>query len=154
MMRSWRFTCLITMIFLVLALTTAGVAAREKERDSAPAAQITIHATQVAAGLGYTWGDGVLEYKGKEYKFKVKGLSMIAVGISSLNAKGEVYNLENLDDFAGRYLGVEEGAAMVVGSGGLVMKNLKGVVINLHAQQKGVNLKLGDEGLTITPAWD
>ncbi len=145
------------LALLVLSLAGAPLAAKDKEereeRRARPSGYLTIHATQFAVGLGYTWGDGTLRYRGKSYKFKVKGLNLIGVGLSSIDAKGEVYNLDNLDDFPGKYMGFGEGAALVMGKAGLVMKNFQGVVINLHAEQTGVDLKVGNEGLSITPAW-
>ncbi|MHB8067194.1 MAG: hypothetical protein ACYDIC_04740 [Desulfobaccales bacterium] len=37
---------------------------------------------------------------------------------------------------------------------GLVVKNFSGVVLNLRSSQTGLELKLANEGLSITPAWD
>jgi len=105
-------------------------------------------------GLGFTWGDGTLNFKGKKYKFKVSGLNLVGLGFTTVKAKGEVYNLQDLDDFPGKYFGVEAGATLFKGTVGLLMKNTKGVVINLKAEQKGAELKLGNEGLSISPAWD
>jgi hypothetical protein len=132
----------------------AASALGDESKERSPSANVTIHATRVAVGLGYTWGDGTLKYKDKEYKFKVSGLNAVGLGVAKLKAKGEVHDLENLDDFPGKYFGVQGGATMIQGSESLVMKNGKGVVINLRAEQKGVELKLGNEGLSISPAWD
>jgi hypothetical protein len=149
------FLSLVVVAFLVATVTA--LAAKEKDnkerRRSQPVAKVTMHITKVAIGLGYSWGDGTLTFKGKDYKFKVKGLSAIGVGVSDIDASGDVYNLKKLDDFPGKYVGTGEGAAVIVGPAGLVMKNYSGVVINLKAEQKGVNLELGDQGLSITEAW-
>jgi hypothetical protein len=82
------------------------------------------------------------------------GLNLIALGVTSINAKGDVYNLKNLDDFRGKYFGVAADATLIKGSAGLVLKNTKGVVLNLTSEQKGAALKLGNEGLSISPAWE
>jgi len=137
---------------MLLALAVVSVVA--KSTDSTPSAAVTIKVTQVAAGLEVSWGDGTLNFKGKDYKFKVKGLNLIGVGVTSINAKGEVYNLQKLDDFPGTYYGVEAGATVIKGSGGLVLKNSTGVVLNLKPERTGAALKLGNEGLSISPAWD
>jgi len=76
----------------------------------------------------------------------------ILMGVNTTSAKDDVYNLEKLSDFPGRYYAVEGGATLKNGSFVLVLKNSKGVVINLKAEQKVVDLRLGDEGLSITPA--
>ncbi|MHB9074881.1 MAG: hypothetical protein ACYC6G_15305 [Desulfobaccales bacterium] len=115
---------------------------------------MTIKVTQAAVGLGVSWGDGTLNFKGKDYKFKVKGLNLIGLGLTSINAKGEVYNLEKLDDFPGTYYGVEAGATVIKGSAGMLLKNSTGVVLNLKSEQTGAALRLGNEGLSISPAWD
>jgi hypothetical protein len=64
------------------------------EKKGIPTGEVTIKVTRVAAGIGVTWGDGTLKFKGKDYKFKVSGLNLIAVGVTSINAKIEVYNLK------------------------------------------------------------
>jgi hypothetical protein len=144
------------MVALVLGVSGSAWAAKEKKDKEAgePSGRVTIKITEVGLGVGVTWGEGTLTFKGKKYKFKVKGLNAIAVGVSSIEARGEVYNLQKLDDFAGKYVGTGAGAALVKGSAGLVVKNYAGVVLNLKASQTGLELKLANEGLSITPAWD
>ena len=135
-------------------LSLAAFSLEAKSTNSTPNAKVTIKITQAAVGLGLTWGDGILNFKGKEYKFKVSGLNLIALGVTSINAKGDVYNLQNLSDFTGKYFGVEAGATLIKGSAGLVLKNTKGVVLNLKSEKKGAELQLGNEGLSISPAWE
>ena len=64
------------------------------------------------------------------------------MGVTTTSAKDDVYNFEKLSDFSGRYYAVEGGATLKNGSFVLVLKNSKGVVLNLKAEQKGVDLKL------------
>ena len=147
------------MVVLVVLVAAPVLAERERQgrdRDVArePVGRVTIKITEVGLGVGVTWGEGTLRFHGKKYKFKVKGLNAIAVGITAIEARGDVYNLQDLDDFAGKYVGTGEGAALIKGSAGLVVKNFKGVVLNLKASQTGLELKLANEGLSITPAWD
>jgi hypothetical protein len=119
-----------------------------------PDGEVSMTTTRVTLGLGYTWGAGALFFKGKRYKFKVSGLSVVGLGFTRVKAEGEVYNLKSLDDFPGKYFGVEAGATLLKGSAGMLIKNTRGVIINLKAVQKGPELKLGSEGLSIKPAWD
>ncbi len=144
---------LASLMIMVVFFWAANLSA-EDSKEHAPSAKVTIHATRLAVGVGYTWGNGILKYKGKEYKFKVSGLSAVGLGLSRLTAKGEVYDLEDRDDFPGKYFDVQGGVTFLKGSEGLVIKNTKSVVINLKAEQKGVELQLGNEGLSISPAWD
>jgi hypothetical protein len=81
-------------------------------------------------------------------------LNLIGIGVTTINAQGDVYNLQKLDDFPGTYYGVEAGATVIKGSAGLVLKNSSGVVLNLKSEQTGAALQLGNEGLSISPAWD
>ncbi|MFI5355030.1 MAG: hypothetical protein ACHQX0_05410 [Desulfobaccales bacterium] len=132
----------------VLLFSVVMVAAQPTEPY--PVGEVTINATQVAAGVGWTWGGGTLKFKEKTYPFKIQGLNVAAVGIATLNAKGDVYNLTAPTDLAGTYVTATAGAAVIKGKAGLVMRNGKGVVINLVSEQTGVQLSLGSDGLTIT----
>ncbi|MFA5183547.1 MAG: hypothetical protein WC405_19740 [Syntrophales bacterium] len=158
-MQTKRILLRLTLV-AVLSLVVLSAGAQEKKPEGAeekkgiPSGEVTIKVTQAAAGLGVTWGDGTLTFKGKDYKFKVSGLSLIAVGFTSTNAKGEVYNLQKLSDFPGKYFGVEAGATLIKGSAGLVLRNTQGVVLNLKSEQKGASLRLGNEGLSISAAWE
>src|SRR5215472_5937097 len=96
----------------LLFVTTAGFA---QEQANAPDATIRISGGSVALGLGYAWGDGVLTYKGKEYRFRVKGLSAGAVGASGVDRTGDVYHLRDIAALPGIYAGFA--AAATVGGG-------------------------------------
>lgn len=133
---------------LVLLFSVVMVAAQPQEPY--PVGEVTISSKQVAAGVGWTWGGGTLKFRGKTYPFKIQGLNVAAVGISKLNAKGDVYNLTAPTDLAGTYVTAGAGAALIKGKAGLVMRNDKGVVINLTSDQTGVQLSLGTDGLTIS----
>jgi hypothetical protein len=136
------------MALVAMLLFTISVAGAQPTQPY-PIGEITMHSTQVAAGLGWTWGGGTLKFKGKTYQFSVKGLNVAAVGISKIRAKGDVYNLKNPSDLAGKYLAASAGAAVIKGKAGLIMRNQKGVVINLRSDQTGVQLSLGTDGLAI-----
>ncbi len=139
------FNMALAVIFL-LSVSMAGAQLQEPY----PLGEITIQAKQVAAGVGWTWGGGTLKFKDKMYQFDIKGLNVAAVGFSKLSAKGDVYNLKEASDLAGTYMTVGAGAALIKGKAGLVMRNDKGVVINLLSDQTGVQLSLGTDGLAIT----
>jgi hypothetical protein len=139
------------IVSLVMAgmLLLAVVAAKAEEGPIYPIGEVTIEATQVAAGVGYSWGDGVLKFQGKEYRFTVQGLNVAAVGIAKINAVGDVYNLNTAADLAGKYAAVSAGLSLAKGVAGLTMRNTKGVVINLRSAQQGVQLNLGVDGFSI-----
>lgn len=141
-------------IFLYLAMaifllfTVASVAAQPTEPY--PIGEVTIEATQVAAGVGWTWGGGTLKFRSKTYSFKISGMNIAAAGISKISSKGDVYNLKDASDLAGTYVTAGAGVALIKGKAGLVMRNEKGVVINLLSDQTGVQLSLGTDGLVIS----
>lgn len=140
---------------ILLSLIMAGIllfvvsAAKADEKVPYPIGEITIEAKQVAAGVGYSWGEGALKFEGKEYKFNVKGLNVAAVGFSKISAVGDVYNMKTAADFPGKYVAVSAGLSLAKGVAGLTMRNDKGVVINLKSVQQGVQLNLGVDGFVI-----
>ncbi|MBI4643759.1 MAG: hypothetical protein HY790_00320 [Deltaproteobacteria bacterium] len=146
MMGAKRILCSLAVAAMLLGVVCAVGA---QPQDPYPIGEVTIESKQIAAGVGITWGDGTLKYKGKEYKFTVRGLDAGAVGISRISAKGDVYNMQKVEDFAGNFVSAQAGVAVIKGPVGLLMRNAKGVVINLKATQTGVQLSLGAQGLSI-----
>ena len=141
----------VTVFLLVLALGLAlcGLSfAKEAAKKSD--ATLTLTEGQVAVGIGWSWGKGVLTFKGKQYPFKVEGLSVGDVGITKAEATGNVNNLKKLEDFSGKYLSAAAAATVGLGAGATAMQNDKGVVIYLLPKTKGVNLKLAGEGVKFT----
>jgi hypothetical protein len=140
---------------MLLSLVMAGIllfvvaAAKAEEPPIYPIGEVTIEARQLAAGVGYSWGDGVMKFQGKEYPFTVQGLNVAAVGFSKINAVGDVYNLKTAADLAGKYVAVSAGLSLAKGVAGLSMRNNNGVVINLRSAQQGVQLNLGVDGFNI-----
>jgi hypothetical protein len=112
---------------------------------------ISLDQTQVALLLSAGWGYGTLHFDGS-HRFKVKGLGVGGIGVSKLEAYGNVFRLKQLSDFAGAYCQVQAGA--VAGDkqlrGGLWMENPAGVQIHLVPKRSGVSLNLGASGVLIT----
>ena len=133
-------------LFLVLALATTAVPAQ----SPTPSGKVSIDSTSIAAGIGVSWGDGKLNFKGKDIAFSVKGLSLVDFGISKASAVGEVYNLTDVSKFAGNYVAGEAGFALAGGMGGISMRNSNGVVMILRSVSAGAKLQLGPSGLDIT----
>lgn len=145
---SMRLRAAILVLAGVLLFALPGGAQLDKT-PIYPLGEISLEATSAAAGVGFSWGEGTLKFQGKEYKFKVKGLSVAAVGFSRISATGDVYNLTKPSDLAGTYASVSAGLALARGVEGLVMKNNQGTVIVLRAQQQGVKLSLSVDGFAI-----
>jgi hypothetical protein len=135
----------LALFFMVMALASNAVAAEK----ATPSGKITIESRSIAAGIGITWGDGKLNFKGKEYPFSIDGLTLVDFGISKASAAGEVYNLTDSAKLAGTYVAAEAGIVLAGGMGGMVLRNQDGVVIHLHSVSRGAKLQLGTSGLSI-----
>ena len=127
-------------LVLMMALVWSCLAFAEEKK---PDATLKFSEGQVAVGIGWSWGKGVLTYQGKTLPFKVKGLSVIEWGSRRPRRTGKVYNLKKIEDFEGLYLAASAEGTIAQGAGETVMKNKKGVVIYLSPLTKGINLKFG-----------
>ncbi len=67
--------------------------------------------------IGVNWGTGILTARGKRYPFALQGLEIGGVGVSKVQATGQVYHLRQVADFAGTYIAVMADAAVVQGQG-------------------------------------
>ena len=82
----------VSVLFLGLAVISTSLMAADAAK--APSGSVTINETQFALIVGGSTGGGVLTYKGKQYPFKITGISLGAnIGVSKLSAVGEVYDL-------------------------------------------------------------
>lgn len=135
----------LALFFMVMALASNAVAAEKAQ----PSGKISIESRSIAAGIGITWGDGKLSFKGKDYPFSIDGLTLVDFGISKASAVGEVYNLTDSAKLAGTYVAAEAGITLAGGVGGMVLRNQDGVIIHLHSVSRGAKLQLGTSGLTI-----
>lgn len=115
-----------------------------------PVGRITFEATSIGVGLDVSWGNGTFSFQGKQYPISIQGLGLAGVGISQVNAVGDVYNLKNAADVAGTYVGITGGIAIAGGPKGILAQNQKGVVIDLRATQQGVSFNLGTNGFTVS----
>src|SRR5437773_12100740 len=137
----------LTIIGALLLVAPIGHSAEEKEKK--PDATVKMTGKSVAAGVGFSWGSGVLTYQGKDYPFSVSGLSAGNIGAGSADLTGDVFNLKTVDDFNGTFTSVGAGATVAGGGGAMSMRNQNGVVMNVVGTSKGLTFKLGVDGLKI-----
>ena len=142
-----RLTVSLLVLVITQSLFSSVFAAEEK-----PDATLKLSEGQVAAGIGWSWGKGVLTYKGKSHPFKVDGLSVGDVGITKADGVGKVYHLKNLSDFNGTFVAAAAEGTIGGGAGVSAMKNENGVVVQLKSTTQGVNFKLAGEGVKFTLA--
>jgi hypothetical protein len=133
-----------SFVLALCAMSASAVAESAK-----PDATLEFNGGSVAAGIGVSWGAGVLKYKGRSYPFKVNGLSLVGVGLTQASASGEVFGLKQLDDFNGNYVSGGAGLTVAGGGGAAGLKNQNGVVIHVKGTTKGAKVSIGGGGVGI-----
>lgn len=137
---------LVSFLVVVACILAANFAVAEETK---PSGTISIESHSVALGFGVNWGHGTLKFKGKEYKFKIHGLSVIDLGVSSVSAVGEVYHLRHLSDFAGVFSAASAGWDVGSGVGATYLENQHDVVIKIKSKKQGVQFTLALGGLRV-----
>lgn len=117
--------------------------------ENAPTATLQLAGGDVAAGIGFSWANGIVDFQGVKHRFHVSGLSVADVGAMKINAVGEVYNLRTLADFDGTYAAVSAGASLGGGAGIEYLRNQNGVVIKINSTSQGFNVHLAADGMRI-----
>jgi hypothetical protein len=141
MRKNW-FRTIAVGLLLVLIGTASSFA-------EGPDATVKITGRSVAAGVGISWGNGILTYNGKEYPFSVTGISAGEIGVTSVELAGNVLNLKSLEDFSGNYTSLTAGVTLAGGAGAVTMRNQNGVVMNLIAMTRGLSFDLGVDGVKV-----
>src|SRR6516164_8364531 len=108
---------------VMIGLAFVSNVAAAKAKTEHPSGTVTMSEGSVAAGVGFSWGSGVLTFHGKKYPFKVDGLSVGSVGVSKATASGSVYHLTKLEDFNGNYTAGSAGATVAGGGSVTAMQN-------------------------------
>ena len=142
-----KATAILAAVGLFAVSLVAGTSAIWAQ--GATTGKVTLASKSVAVGVGVSWGDGVLEYRGKKYPFTVEGLSVVDLGVSKVTARGDVKNLKKIEDFEGNYTAAGAGAAAGGGAGAAALKNQNGVEMELVATTQGVKLALAGAGVSI-----
>jgi hypothetical protein len=135
-----------TLFLLAMTMLATTVLSGESPK---PSGKVSIESRSIAAGVGVTWGDGKLSFKGKDYPFSIDGLTVVDFGISKVSATGDVYNLTDVAKFPGTYVAAEAGFTLAGGMGGMVLRNQDGVVMHVRSTSRGARLQLGTSGLNI-----
>jgi hypothetical protein len=115
-----------------------------------PSGFVDLKEVQVAYMGNAGGGDGTLTYQGQRYPFKIAGLGVGGMGVSIVDAEGEVYRLTDLKQFPGAYVAGQYG--VVVGSesvGDIWLENPNKVVLHLKAKREGLMLSVGADAIDI-----
>ena len=140
----------LTLPGLLLAAALALAPAVQAQVDKTPAATVEIDQTQFAFLVSGSFGGGTLHYQGKPYPFTIGGLGVGGIGIATMRATGEVYDLHDPADFGGIY--GQAGASYALGkqsAGTLWLENPQGVYLHLKTEREGIILSIGADGVII-----
>lgn len=144
-MTIWRNIVLATTA--ALALGGSPLAAKDNMK---PSGTISIDETQFGFLIGGNIGGGKLMFHGKTHRFKIGGISIGDIGASKVKGFGSVYNLTNLNDFAGTYSKLDASATLLKGSGALRLKNEHDVILEIDTTSKGLQLSAGAGGVKVS----
>jgi hypothetical protein len=136
--------------FFLVAVALSPAQSVLAQQGKTPSATVEIDQTQFALLFSGAFGGGTLHYQGKSYGFTIGGLGIGAIGIATLHATGDVYDLHNVSDFGGIYGQARADFALGKQSGGtLWLENPKGVYLHLKAEREGIILSVGADGVII-----
>lgn len=117
-----------------------------------PDGTIKVTSRMVAQGVGLSWGEGVLTYKGRDYPFTFNATGLfrdVDTEIAAAELSGQVFDLKKPEDFGGKYQKVEAQTTESGSASRATMKNQNGVVVNLMSTIEGRKFNLAREGMDI-----
>jgi hypothetical protein len=136
------------MRLVVLALLASAILTQPSHAITGHVRVVFAKAALIA-GAGV--GRGILTFRGRDYPFRVSGLSLgFSAGASVVRLSGSASYLNELSDFPGIYSSVGVGGALVGGAGGVQLKNAKGVIITLQGARVGMELSANLSGIEFT----
>jgi hypothetical protein len=139
--------CAAALVNLASCTTQSGSMSLQGKPLSGYVEMSQVQAAYIGSGNA---GNGTLSYRGHTHPFTVGGLGVGGIGISKIEAKGEVYGLEHLRDFPGAYIQGRYGFALgTTSKGDLWLKNGNGVIMRLVAKRQGLMLSLGGDAVVI-----
>ena len=139
--------CAAALVNLAACSTQSGSMSLQGKPRSGYVEMTQVQAAYLGSGNA---GSGVLFYQGRRYPFSVGGLGVGGIGLSKIEAKGDVYGLQRLGDFPGAYVQGRYGLALGnTSTGDLWLENPNGVIMRLKAKRQGLMLSLGGDAVVI-----
>jgi hypothetical protein len=112
---------------------------------------VRVNFVKAGVMVGAGGGSGVLTYRGRDYPFRVSGLSLgLTAGASVSRLEGWASGIRQVSDFAGTYSAVGAGGSLVGGVGGVHLRNERGVVIALQGPKAGMEFAANISGVKIS----
>lgn len=138
---------------LFIVAGCAAVPAVPTERNIAgrrPSGTVTL-AEEFIAGAGA--GNGTLTFGGQSYPFRMAGTVVGPGGAARIEARGDVYGLTRIEDFAGLYTqGTGDSGLDTRRTDELWLQNAAGVIMHLRGTRMGAVLGLGRDELLVEMA--
>jgi hypothetical protein len=100
--------------------------------------------------VGFGGGQGILAFKGKNYRLSIGGISVGTIGAAKADLIGHAYHLRSPEDIAGTYSAVSASVAVAGGGKVVRLQNAKGVVLELRGAQVGLELSTALSGIDIS----
>jgi hypothetical protein len=132
-----------------IVVAAGAIALPALAQDGPVDARIHISGGSVAFLAGVSWGHGRVEYRGRSYRVKVRGLKVGSIGAASFNARGDVYHLRRISDIDGTYGTADASATLGAGAGAVTLHNARGVVINMTSSSAGLQLTAAPGGVEL-----
>ncbi|MGO9932914.1 MAG: hypothetical protein ACLPV8_14035 [Steroidobacteraceae bacterium] len=117
--------------------------------ESQPDATVWLEGGAGSAGAGFAWDHGKIDYRGNRRGFSISGLSIADVPAVNTSATGIVRRLNSLSDFVGNYLAAAAQGRLTAGSSATYLRNDRGVLIQLIAQDAGQRFGVSISGVRI-----
>jgi hypothetical protein len=133
----------------ILAGALIMVAASTESRAQTGSGTVRIHIVKAGFIVGVGGGKGTLTFNGKSYPLSIGGVSVGTIGVATVNLAGTARNLRTAADIAGTYGAASASVAIVGGAKVATLKNEKGVVLEVHGVQLGLEASLSLSGMTI-----
>jgi len=150
MTKSPLIALMLTLAALLGACASDGAVGPNAIAGKTPDAYIEMQKIQAAYIGNGSAGTGNLIYNGQVIPFNVTGLGVGGIGVSELEAEGEVYNMPDLAMFPGTYAQARFGFVVgTISRGQLWMQNNAGVILHLQARRRGLMLSTGADAVVI-----
>ena len=138
-----------TMKFGAAILAGAVMLVTASTESRAQTGSVRIQIVKAGFIVGVGGGSGTLTFNGQSYRLSIGGVSVGTIGVATVNLERTARNLRTAADIAGTYGATSASLAIVGGAKVATLKNEKGVVLQVHGVQLGLEASLSLSGMTI-----
>ncbi len=128
----------------LLALAVAGTSVAE-----AATGRVRFNIAKAGFIIGVGGGSGNLQFKGRNYRLRVDGITAGTIGVARADLVGKAYNLRRPEDITGSYSVGSAGLSVIGGGKVARLQNEKGVVLELQGRQLGFEASLDLGGVNV-----